>query len=190
MSRGTPNQRSVAELVSVMLFFATALASLNVAIYTADQTVLRWAYGPDVVAREQLRIVSHKPVLRVSNGDQLEEWAGRHFLLTGPIWWSLFAGAFLVPWLLLPKDIRRMINQASPDKKPAGCFTARVVPTLILLIFLPWSAVAYGLLVLVALEEGGQYGAFGAGSVACGLVVLGAIAVAWLTKGRPDPPSD
>lgn len=159
-------RRSVAHWVWVTLFFASGFATLRISLWATHQLVLRWAYGPELVEREQLRIVSLKPVLQVSNGDRLEEWALRHFFLTGAIWLPLSAGVLFVLRWLLPRDCRGMAEALSLDKLPPGLFSALLIPTLILLICLSWSAVA------------------------CGLVVLVAIAVAWMTAGRPEPPSD
>jgi hypothetical protein len=168
VSLTTPDEyrRSVAHWVWVTLFFASCLATFRVAQGMADQVVLRWAYGRETVEREQLRIVSHKPVLQISNGDRLEQWTFRHFLVTSAIWLPLCAGVLVVLRSLLPRDYRGMAESLSPDKIPAGLFSALLIPTLILLIFLSWSAVA------------------------CGLAALVAIAMAWMTAGRPAPPSD
>jgi hypothetical protein len=165
----TPHEeyrRSVAHWVWVTLFFASSFATLQIARRTADWAVLRWAYGPELVEREQLRIVSHKPVLQVSNGDSLEQWHFRNFVTTLAIWLPLGIGILFALRWLLPRNLRGVGKALSPDKLYPGLFSALLLPTLILLICLSGSAVA------------------------CGVVDLVAIAVAWLTAGRPRPPSD
>jgi hypothetical protein len=154
----------VAHWVWVTLFFATGFATLQLSLRAADVLVLRWVYGPERVEREQLRVVAVKPALRVSNGERLEGWSFRHFLLSLALWLPLCAGSLFVLWLVLPGEYRGVAEALAWDRLPTGRFTALLLPTVILLMCLSWSAVA------------------------CGLAALAAVAVAWKNAGRPEPP--
>jgi hypothetical protein len=161
--------RRVLALWSILtLFLFSCTATLGFAIWTADQIVLRWVYGAEAVQRDQLRIVSHKPVLRVSNGDRLEGWGFWHFLITSAIWLPLAVGVLSVFMWLVPRDCREMVKESSQGKGLPLLSFVLLIPTVILVICLSPSFVASGLVALVAL------------------------AMAWITAavGRPAPPSD
>jgi hypothetical protein len=134
------------------LFLFSCTATLGFAVWTADRVVLRCVYGAEAVRRDQLRIVSHKPVPRVSNGDRLEEWGLRRFLITSATWLPLAGGVLFVLMWLVPRDYREMVKeQSSRDKGlPALCFVL-LIPTVFLVICLSLSFVASGLAALVAL---------------------------------------
>jgi hypothetical protein len=146
---------------------------LGFANWTADQVMLRCVYGAEAVQRDQLRIVSHKPVPRVSNGDRLEEWGFRHFLITSATWLPLAGGVLFVFMWLVPRDYREMVKQSSQGKGLPGLCFVLLIPTVILVICLSPSFAASGLAALVALA-----------------MAWITAAVARLTAGRPAPPSD
>jgi hypothetical protein len=159
-------------MIAVLLFSCSA--TLGFAVWTADQVVLRCVYGAEVVRRDQLLIVSHKPVPRISNGDRLEDWGFRHFLIASATWLPLAGGVLFVLLWLVPRDYREMLKEQSSQGKglPGLCFVL-LIPTVILVIGLSPSFVASGL----------------AGLVALAMVWITA-AVGRITAGRPPPPSD
>src|SRR5262249_3631482 len=144
-------------MATVFLFSCTA--TLGFAVVTADPVVLRCVYGAEAVRRDQLRIVSHKPVPRASNGDRLEEWGFRHFLITSAIWLPLAGGVLFVLLGLVPRDYREtaesfswgMAEPSLRDKSPPLLFYLLLIPTVILLICFSQSALASGLAVLFSI---------------------------------------
>jgi hypothetical protein len=156
------------------LFLFSCTATLGLAQWLADQVVLHSVYGSEAVQRDQLRIDSHKPVPRVSNGDRLEDWGFWHFLITSATWLPLAGGALFGFLWLVPRDYREMLKErSSRDKGLPGLCLVLLIPTVFLVICLSPSFVASGLAALVAL------------------------AMAWITAavgrstpGRPAPPSD
>jgi hypothetical protein len=174
-------RRGVALWAVATIFLFTCTATLGFADWTADQVVLRCVYGAEVVRQDQLRIVSHKPVLRVSNEDVLEEWGFRHFLITGAIWLPLALGVLFVLIWVAPKEYREtawsfsreMAEPSSRDRSPPGLFYLLLIPTVPIVICLSPSAVASGFAALVALA----------------MAWITAV-VARITGGRAAPPCD
>jgi hypothetical protein len=157
-----------------MLFLFSCTATLGLAIWAADQIVLRCVYGAEVVRRDQLRILSHKPVPQVSNGDRLEEWGFRHFLIASAIWLSLAGGALFCFMRLVPRDYREMMKEQSSQHKGLPCLSCvLLIPMALLVMGLSQSFVASGVAALVALA-----------------IVWITYAVGRITAGRPTPPSD
>ena len=139
MRRNAPGDtgRMVAPLVAVSLFFAAALGALSFGLWTANQVVLRAVYGSEEVDRWGLRITAIKPVLRVSNGDTLEEWGFRHFAIAGVVWVPSGLGLFFALRRLMPAEHRRLADLQRPREEarevpfclPVGC-----LPILLVLI--------------------------------------------------------
>jgi hypothetical protein len=151
-------------MLAVFLFSCTT--TFGFASWTADQIVLRCVYGAEAVRRDQLRIASHRP-LRVSNGDRLEGWGFRIFLIILGIWFPLTLGILFVLRWGLPREYREMMKEhSSRDKGLPGVTCLLVIPTVLLVICLSPSFVASGLAAFVA------------------------FALAWIITGRPAPPSD
>jgi hypothetical protein len=150
--RPDDTRRVFAHWSMVTLFFFSGTASLGFALWTADRIVLRCVYGAEAVQKNQLQIVSLKPVPQVSNGDRLEEWGNRHFLITSAIWMPLCFGVLSVVMRLVPRNYQGMARaQSSEHKGPPGLDLVLLIPTVILVIYLLRSFVASGLMVLVAL---------------------------------------
>jgi hypothetical protein len=156
------------------LFLFSCTATLGLAVWTADQVVLRSVYGAEAVRRDQLRIVAHKPVPTVSNGDRLEEWGFRHFLIAAAIWPLLAGGVLFVLRWLVPGDCRKLLEEQSSrgGGLPTLCLIL-LIPTVFLVICLSASFVASGLAALFALA-----------------MVRITAAGGRLTPGTPAAPSD
>jgi hypothetical protein len=155
----SPTRRAIALWATATLFLFSCTATLGFANWIADQIMLRAVYGAEVVERDQLRIVSHKPIPRVSNGDDLEEWGFRRFLIASAIWLPSAMVVFLGLMCVVPREYRKAARSfsreqaeaSSRDRSPPGLFVLLLLPTILLVICLSPSAVASGVAVLVAL---------------------------------------
>jgi hypothetical protein len=141
------------------IFFFSCSATSGLASSIADQIMLRAVYGSEVVRRDQLRIVFHKPVPQVSNGDRLEDWSSRHFLISSAFWLPLALGALVVLFWVAPREYREMAKSfsremaepSSRNRTPPLLFYLLLIPTVLMVICLSPSPTASGLAVLVAL---------------------------------------
>jgi hypothetical protein len=157
-------RRVIAYWAMAMLFFASFLGALSMSLWTADQLVLRWVYGPEAVEREHLRIVHRKPFPQASNGDNLERWNLAYFLISSAVCVPLSIGLLVVLVRLLPQEYRELAGSFSRGRPPPGSSA--------LLFFSP-SFIAFFLVLTVGMV---------AASVATAALAL---AVGWMTAGRP-----
>jgi hypothetical protein len=149
-----------------MLVLAFFLGALSMSLWAADRVVLRSVYGPEVIEGEHLSIVHRKPFPQVSNGDRLEGWNFAYFLISSAVCWPLFAGFLLVLMRLLPREYRELGGSFSGSQPPLGSSMLLLLSPLFLVGFLvPTVGPAVASVAMAAL----------------------ALAVGWLTAGRPAP---
>ncbi len=159
---------------TTMLFLASALLTGVIGTWAADQVVLRYVYGQEVVRREQLRIMSHKPDLTVSNGDTLKGWSFSHFLISGVVWLPQCIGLLSLLFRLMPKEYRELAVS------PRG-FTGTQTPISFAVCLL--SIVIFVISLFLLRDMLGRL-------VACAVVASIALALQWLTrKARPASPA-
>jgi len=119
-------------------FIALNLGGLRLGFKVAEQVILRSVYGSDTVHREHLRIIAVKPTLQVSNGDRLEEWSFRHYLISGAVWIASVVGFGSLIRQVLPSEYRKMAESTSVNRADDSQEEQRVgLPCLVVvLIFL------------------------------------------------------
>jgi hypothetical protein len=114
-------------------FIALNLACLRLGLFVAEQVVLRYEYGSETVDREHLRLIELKPALRVSNGDRLESWTFRHFLISAAVWLSSAVPTCLLISKVLPAEYRDISEWRTadagedPDARGVSCLVVVLI---------------------------------------------------------------
>src|SRR5579884_1052789 len=118
-------------------------------LWLADHIMLWSVYGGQRVEQEHLQIVRMKPIVLISNGDHLDQWAFPHFLIGMAIWLPLCIGVLVALRWPLRRDCRSM-SQISADNVsgwPAGL----VLPTALLSICCDVMPIVYAFAIVFAI---------------------------------------
>ncbi|HSG70338.1 MAG TPA: hypothetical protein VLA12_07975 [Planctomycetaceae bacterium] len=115
MSSHTRLSRQLRMFLLCVGLIALHLGCSRLGFKVAEQIVLRAEYGSDTLHAEDLRIVSVKPTLQVSNGDRLEEWSFTAYLISAGVWVVSLFGLGAMIWRVLPAEYRDIVESGSTE---------------------------------------------------------------------------
>ena len=97
---------------ALIVWGSICLTDLRLSLKASNWLILWYVYGWQIVARDHLSIVRHKPQLVVSNGDILRGLGALHFLFGVSLWILTTIAVFsLVMKLLVPQWWRQALER-------------------------------------------------------------------------------